>query len=86
MLLGRFPPTFDDQQRAYDAEVAFRFTIPGSTPIEFSDGELRKPFWSGPSMKLYLQNFVALAEALESLGIQPPQRIARARLRNWVDG
>jgi 2-polyprenyl-3-methyl-5-hydroxy-6-metoxy-1,4-benzoquinol methylase len=73
--LGLFPPTFDDQSRAYDAEIACRFTMPGTTPMEFVDAELRKPFWNTKSAKIYLQNFVFLMETLEKLGIHPPHRL-----------
>src|SRR5438105_14770553 len=73
--LGTFPPTFSDQQEAYDGEIGLRFSTPGSTAEEFSERDLRKPFWFGRYASDYLTQFAQIVRAFERLGIHPPRRI-----------
>jgi 2-polyprenyl-3-methyl-5-hydroxy-6-metoxy-1,4-benzoquinol methylase len=72
---GEFPPSFQDQQQAYEAEIAYKYSLPGLDVREVTDGLMRKPFWFGPSLKSYLMSFIDLASALERVGIHPPQKL-----------
>ena len=71
---GEFPPTFEDQARAYENERAFRFALPGVTVDAFRDAEMRKPFWRGGGARRYIEGYLTLAEALERVGVHPPAR------------
>src|SRR5689334_21720149 len=44
---GLFPPQFLDQQKAYQAEKDYRFSIPGMEAAEVSHISMTKPFWPG---------------------------------------
>jgi 2-polyprenyl-3-methyl-5-hydroxy-6-metoxy-1,4-benzoquinol methylase len=72
---GRFPPTFDDQQKAYDAEIAYRHSLPGLEATSVSTAEMRKPFWFGRSQCVYLRNLLRIAGMFGAAGIQPPARL-----------
>ncbi|MCY7332480.1 MAG: class I SAM-dependent methyltransferase [Pseudanabaena sp. CAN_BIN31] len=72
---GLFPPTFDDQKQAYEAEVNYRFSIPGLSVENFIDGEMRKPFLFGKNARHYLENFFFFVATLEELDIYPNQRL-----------
>lgn len=72
---GLFPPTFDDQQKAYEAEINYRFNLPGTTPLAASTADLRKPFWDGLAMRRYMASFMDLTCALERCHVNPPQRL-----------
>ncbi|MHA3771949.1 class I SAM-dependent methyltransferase [Verrucomicrobiota bacterium sgz303538] len=72
---GRFPPVFEDQQKAYDAEIAYRHSLPGKNVVEISTSDLCKPFWFGKSLQNYLKGLVDLVEVFESLGIMPGQSL-----------
>ena len=72
---GIFPPTFTDQQKAYDAEIAYRESLPGRALADVRDLEMRKPFWYGSAVKTYMAHFRNLAMAFEKLGVQPPQKL-----------
>src|SRR6266850_5114015 len=71
----RFPPTFNDQKRAYAAEIDYRFSVPGLATAEFVETEMRKPFWGSPLGPQYMLDFVKLSKILEQLKIEPPQRL-----------
>lgn len=71
---GRFPPTFEDQQKVYENERSLRSRA--GTSDEFSrDQGRRKPFWFHRLGRMYLRHFAILMESLEKLGIQPPAKI-----------
>ncbi len=72
---GLFPPTFDDQQAAYAAEIAYRATIPGVTAEKVTEGEMQKPFWFGGFTRKYLQGFLKLMTHLETLQIRPGTKL-----------
>jgi 2-polyprenyl-3-methyl-5-hydroxy-6-metoxy-1,4-benzoquinol methylase len=72
---GAFPPTFDDQQKVYDAEIAYSHSLPGVESQAFFDGAMRKPFWSWRFVNHYLTSFLELTRAFNDLGIRPPQRL-----------
>src|SRR5438105_5174059 len=44
---GIFPPRFEDQAKAYEAEVNYRATLPGQNLEQLRRAELQKPFWWG---------------------------------------
>src|SRR4051812_10461552 len=73
--VGRFPPTFPDQQKAYEAEIEFEYRLPGITGEQVKDANLRKPFWYGKLSSLYLRNFTEIANSLRRLGIAPPAKL-----------
>ncbi|WP_009632514.1 class I SAM-dependent methyltransferase [Synechocystis sp. PCC 7509] len=72
---GKFPPRFDDQKLAHDAEIAYRFSLPGLTEFDVADSEIRKPFWFGSATGKYLTDFINLVFVLEKLQISPPQKL-----------
>lgn len=70
---GIFPPTFEDQAVAYEAEENFFFSLPGVDPEKALDSDLRKPFWLGNER--YISYFLELCEALKVCDVKPPQTI-----------
>jgi SAM-dependent methyltransferase len=72
---GRFPPTFQDQQKAYQAEIDYNSNLPGLTPDSVMDANLRKPFWGQRIMERHLQDFCRLAGDLRRLGVAPGSRL-----------
>lgn len=70
---GNFPPTFEDQSLAYEAEQNFFFALPGVDAEAALESDLRKPFWLGNER--YLKYFLELCDALRVCGIKPPQTI-----------
>jgi 2-polyprenyl-3-methyl-5-hydroxy-6-metoxy-1,4-benzoquinol methylase len=72
---GRFPPTFDDRCKAYDAEIRYSSCLPGLTAEEIAVAELRKPFWRGELGRQFLVNHAHVCEALEDCGVVPPQSL-----------
>ena len=72
---GLFPPTFEDQAKAYAGEVAYRTHIPGVSQEAVRQTELRKPFWLGQATKKYLNQFVQLTNLLARVKVAPPARL-----------
>lgn len=72
---GIFPPQFLDQQKTYQAERDYRFSIMGVTAAEVALGGMSKPFWFGASATYYLSGFNRLAVSLEKVGVRPPAKI-----------
>lgn len=72
---GIFPPTFLDQQTAYQAEKNYRFSIPGMSVEQMVHGNMTKPFWFGKGGRGYLNQFNHLTLRLEQIGITPPANI-----------
>ena len=70
---GIFPPTFEDQQLAYDNEMNYFYNLPGIKPSLILDSEIRKPFWF--SNEKYIKYFVKISEIMNKCGIKPPQKI-----------
>lgn len=83
--LGLFPPTFTDQQKAYDAEINYRFSLAGFKPDDYYDAHMRKPFVYGRRLRKYVGAFVRLASSMEALGIHPPQKVLELGCGNgWM--
>jgi 2-polyprenyl-3-methyl-5-hydroxy-6-metoxy-1,4-benzoquinol methylase len=72
---GLFPPKFEDQAKAYAAEVAYRAGQPGVSFEQMRTGELRKPFWHAQATERYLSGFSRLRRLLEQLKLSPPARL-----------
>ena len=72
---GIFPPTFADQQQAYQNEINYRFAMPGVELQEIATAEMRKPFWFGRGVHLYLKSFLKLTSLLEQAHIGPPAKL-----------
>jgi 2-polyprenyl-3-methyl-5-hydroxy-6-metoxy-1,4-benzoquinol methylase len=73
--VGRFPPRFEDQAKAYAMEIHYRTQIPGVTAEDTVQTEMRKPFWFGPGVQDFLGGFTRLMAVLEQLNLPPPARI-----------
>ncbi len=72
---GIFPPQFLDQQKAYQAEKDYRFSIPGMTAQQVAHNSMAKPFWPGRLGRVYLAHFSKLTACLERAGMNPPAKI-----------
>ena len=72
---GIFPPQFLDQQKTYQAERDYPFSIPGMTAAQVRHNNMTKPFWFGKSGRLYLAQFTKITAALEHVGVKPAARI-----------
>jgi SAM-dependent methyltransferase len=72
---GAFPPTFEDQARAYEAETRYMEGLPGTSLAEVEEAEMRKPFWGSTLYAKYSRNFLKLLRVFEQLGLQPRSRI-----------
>src|ERR671924_2316126 len=68
---GRFPPTFDDQAKAYQAEIDYYLSTPGQSLEKNIEAHTRKPFWGPKVFAKYSLDFVRLLRALERIGIRP---------------
>ena len=72
---GIFPPTFQDQAKAYAAEIAYRTRLPGQGLEEIRRGELRKPFWVPRAAEKYLGQFILLLRLFEKSNVFPPAKL-----------
>ena len=72
---GVFPPTFPDQQKAYQAEKDYRFSLPGVTSAEVARSCMTKPFWLGLHGRNYLTHFNQLTASLELTEVRPPAKL-----------
>src|SRR5947208_13645368 len=68
---GRFPPTFDDQAKAYQAEIDYYLATPGQSLETNVEGHARKPFWGPEVFAKYSVNFARLLRTLEEIGLRP---------------
>jgi protein-L-isoaspartate O-methyltransferase len=71
---GNFPPKFG-QQQCHSQEINYRSLAPGATPEEVGLAEMVKPFWFGPHLRGYFENFIKLTDAFAAAGITPPAKI-----------
>lgn len=72
---GVFPPDFPDQQKAYQAEKDYRFSIPGMSAEQVARCGMTKPFWFGAQGRKYISHFNHLTASLERTGVKPPAKI-----------
>lgn len=72
---GLFPPTFNDQQKAYQAEINYRFFLPNVSALQAQESGMRKPFAFGKHGLNYLDSFAFFVKSLEKLGVDPPSKL-----------
>jgi 2-polyprenyl-3-methyl-5-hydroxy-6-metoxy-1,4-benzoquinol methylase len=72
---GRFPPTFDDQAKAHQAEIDYYVSTPGLSLEENIESHTRKPFWGPDCFAKYSKSFVKLLRILEQIGLSPGHRL-----------
>jgi 2-polyprenyl-3-methyl-5-hydroxy-6-metoxy-1,4-benzoquinol methylase len=73
--LGLFPPKFEDQAKAYAAEIDYRSHIPGLSLETARQNELKKPFWFPAAAERYLSCFIRLIKMLDRTKLAPPARL-----------
>jgi 2-polyprenyl-3-methyl-5-hydroxy-6-metoxy-1,4-benzoquinol methylase len=66
---GIFPPSFEDQGKAYDAEINYNKSLGGLEKAEVLASGMVKPFWNSQSLRKYGRDFVHLIEIFESLDV-----------------
>jgi 2-polyprenyl-3-methyl-5-hydroxy-6-metoxy-1,4-benzoquinol methylase len=82
---GVFPPVFLDQEKAYQAEKNFRFSLPGANLADINRSEMTKPFWLGRHARHYWTDFNLLAAYLDQFQIRPPARLLELGCGNgWM--
>lgn len=72
---GKFPPTFTDQQKAYEAEMALFDTMTGISREENIAGHITKPFWGPVWFGKYARAFIKLTRVFEKLQLPPGARL-----------
>ncbi len=72
---GLFPPTFADQQAAYEAEMNFYSSMTGLDRAEVIKGHIVKPFWDARHFGTYSRSFTKLVQVFESVGLKPGNRL-----------
>jgi SAM-dependent methyltransferase len=72
---GQFPPTFEDQQAAYQAERDFNESLPGMDLKDVQEGHARKPFWGSAHFEKYSRDFVRLLKVFEQIQTSKGQRL-----------
>lgn len=72
---GVFPPSFNDRQAAYQAEIDYHNSLPGAASEDVAAANMQKPFWFGRDLKRYLREFCTLCECLQRCHIAPPARV-----------
>lgn len=65
---GSFPPTFDDQQKAYEAEIESRH-LPGKEKEYIDTIMLKKPFWGSKFTDRFLRDYVFFRQLLEKFAL-----------------
>jgi cyclopropane fatty-acyl-phospholipid synthase-like methyltransferase len=68
---GRFPPQFEDQAKAYQAEIDFYLSTPGQNLKTNLEAHDRKPFWGSKGFADYSAKFVKLLRIFETIGLTP---------------
>ncbi|KAB2664166.1 MAG: methyltransferase domain-containing protein [Verrucomicrobia bacterium] len=72
---GRFPPTFEDQQKAYQGEIDYFASIPGSARERMIADHIVKPFWDAHWFGKYAADLARLLRVFEQLGVPPNARL-----------
>lgn len=72
--VGDFPPKFEDQTKAYEAEINSHFNIPGRLAEVNLMHEMRKPFWFSYGIP-YIKDFLFLIESFRRCSIRPNSKI-----------
>ncbi len=71
---GVFPPVFEDQQKAYQAEMDKLKNLEGTTLEIQQTAVLTKPFWGSRTFLKYARGFSRLWGVIEGLGVRPASR------------
>lgn len=66
---GRFPPTFEDQQKAYQGEIDYFASIPGADRERMIADHVVKPFWDAHWFGKYAADLTRLLRVFEQLGV-----------------
>lgn len=72
---GLFPPRFEDQQVAYQNEIAYHGSLPGVAHAASVDADRRKPFWNAAALQQYMPQFLRVVAAIEQAGVPAGGRI-----------
>lgn len=72
---GHFPPTFEDQQKAYQGEIDYFASIPGAARERMIADHVVKPFWNSESFGRYAGELARLMGVLEALGVPADGRL-----------
>lgn len=72
---GLFPPTFADQQAAYEAEMNFYSSMVGLERQAAIDAHIVKPFWTAHHFGFYSGQFTKLVRVFESVGLKPGMKM-----------
>jgi SAM-dependent methyltransferase len=73
--VGQFPPTFEDQQTAYEAERDYNESLPGVSLTDLQAAHARKPFWGPARFAKYSRDFVRLLKLFERIQVSKGQRL-----------
>lgn len=66
---GRFPPTFDDQAKAYQAEIDYCGQLAGTEKARLLHDATVKPFWGAAGFAKYGAGMTRLLGTFERLGL-----------------
>ncbi len=72
---GLFPPSFEDQQKAYQGEIDYFASIPGAARERMIADHVVKPFWNSHSFGKYAADVARLMRVFEDLGVPPDGRL-----------
>lgn len=72
---GLFPPTFEDQQKAYQGEIDYFASIPGAARERMIADHVVKPFWDAHWFGKYASDLSRLMRMFEQLGVPAGARL-----------
>lgn len=72
---GIFPPQFEDESKAFKAEIDYGSSLPGIDEKAFKVFEIRKPFWTSPEFLKHAEGLARLANLLDHAKIEPGSRL-----------
>jgi len=72
---GLFPPTFEDQQKAYQGEIDYFASIPGAARERMIADHVVKPLWNSASFGKYAADLTRLMGVFEELGVPADGRL-----------
>jgi len=81
--LDTFPPTFEDQSKAHQAEIDLSQSLAGATVAQVQEGDTRKPFWDAASFHRYSSDFWRLLRTLDRLDLKPGARLLELGCGGW---
>ncbi len=72
---GKFPPTFEDQRKAYQGEIEYFASIPGAARERMIADHVVKPFWDAHWFGKYAADLARLLRVFEQLGVPADARL-----------